>query len=40
MLPLGIVDKLYINKNKKVNDLYTVLLQPEDFIIDSQKKLM
>ena len=38
MLPLGMVDKLSISiKTRDVNDLYTVLLQPEDFILEASE---
>ena len=36
ILPLSIVEQITISiKTRDVNELYTVLLQPEDFIIDS-----
>jgi hypothetical protein len=41
ILPLGIIDKISISiKTREVNDLYTVLLQPEDFIIDSSSPIV
>ena len=36
ILPLGIIDTITISiKTRDINELYTLLLQPEDFIIDS-----
>ena len=36
VLPLGIIDTITISiKTRDINELYTVLLQPEDFILDS-----
>tara|TARA_B110001452_G_scaffold28534_1_gene22414 strand:- start:924 stop:2738 length:1815 start_codon:yes stop_codon:yes gene_type:complete len=36
MIPLGTIDKIFISiKTREVRDLYILLLQPEDFIIDS-----
>ena len=36
ILPLGIIDTITISiKTRDINELYTVLLQPEDFILDS-----
>jgi hypothetical protein len=38
MLPLGTVEKISISiKTRDINELYTVLLQPEDFIIESSQ---
>ena len=41
ILPLGIIDKISISiKTREINDLYILLLQPEDFIIDSSSSTL